>query len=495
NSPTSSDTGQIAAPPVVRGAPGAHLRNACLVVALATLIRVVVLAISDLNLDGDEAQYWSWSLELAPGYFTKPPLIAWLIRAGTSLFGDAEFGLRVVSPLLHATTAMVLFAVGREAFDPCVGFWSAALFITLPGISFSSLLITTDVPLLLAWSVALWCYLRLLERRHIGYALMLGVAVGTGLLAKYAMGYFIACAVLAGVALPRVRWVVTSWHGGLALILALAMLVPNFLWNAANGFATLSHTADNASWNQPFNNPLRALEFVGGQLGVFGPVSFAMLLAMGWAWARRRLTEKENLLLFFVIPILVVLTLQGLISRAHANWAATAYVAATPALVAWLVRLDRAKMLAEFVGWHGAVAVAGYLFVVALALWPSVPGAHYVARLRGWDTLGAQITERNTDRRPIMADARQMMAEIIYYTRGKSNSYVMWDANKRLEHHYELTIPYVSGSVFLVTGYPNTRHITRCFAAVGSQAEVTIDTGASTKRLVFMQTLDDFKGC
>jgi len=49
---------------------------------------------AQLPLSADEAYYWLWSLHPAAGYFDHPPMIAWLIRAGTALFGDTPFGVR-----------------------------------------------------------------------------------------------------------------------------------------------------------------------------------------------------------------------------------------------------------------------------------------------------------------------------------------------------------------------------------------------------------------
>ncbi|HWU81152.1 MAG TPA: 4-amino-4-deoxy-L-arabinose transferase, partial [Caulobacter sp.] len=48
-------------------------------VAGLTLVRLIALFVTPLELYPDEAQYWLWSRELAFGYFSKPPMIAWLI--------------------------------------------------------------------------------------------------------------------------------------------------------------------------------------------------------------------------------------------------------------------------------------------------------------------------------------------------------------------------------------------------------------------------------
>ena len=49
----------------------------------APRLRLFALYFAKTDLFFDEAQYWLWSRDLAFGYFSKPPLIAWLIRLAT----------------------------------------------------------------------------------------------------------------------------------------------------------------------------------------------------------------------------------------------------------------------------------------------------------------------------------------------------------------------------------------------------------------------------
>ena len=65
-------------------------RAAILLIAGLTLVRLVTLFSTPLELYPDEAQYWLWSRTLDFGYYSKPPVIAWAIWATTKLGGDAE---------------------------------------------------------------------------------------------------------------------------------------------------------------------------------------------------------------------------------------------------------------------------------------------------------------------------------------------------------------------------------------------------------------------
>jgi 4-amino-4-deoxy-L-arabinose transferase-like glycosyltransferase len=95
---------------------------ACLGGLLALRLAAVYFAKTDLVLD--EAQYWTWSQELAFGYFSKPPMIAWVIRGISEVCGNSEACVRSASPLLYTLTSIIIFFTARVLYDARTGFWS-----------------------------------------------------------------------------------------------------------------------------------------------------------------------------------------------------------------------------------------------------------------------------------------------------------------------------------------------------------------------------------
>src|SRR5438445_8019639 len=91
------------------------------IVAL-TAIRWSMLPTTDLEFD--EAHYWVWSERLAPAYFSKGPAIAFVMRAGTAVFGVNEFGVRFFSPLLAAETSVLLFYFARRMLNGTASLWA-----------------------------------------------------------------------------------------------------------------------------------------------------------------------------------------------------------------------------------------------------------------------------------------------------------------------------------------------------------------------------------
>ncbi|MGI9350321.1 MAG: ArnT family glycosyltransferase [Rhizobiaceae bacterium] len=341
-----------------------------LILGMIFLGRLISLWFNNSELFFDEAQYWFWAQELEFGYFSKPPLLAWIIAGTTSLCGsDSEFCVRLSAPILHIATAILVFMSGRLLFDARTGFWASLLYVTLPAVSLSSTIISTDVPLLFCWSLALYAYIRLRDSFTFDWALLLGVAIGLGLNAKYAMIYFVLCGLVHMLAEQQEYTPPRKSGFWIAVGIACLMLVPNILWNLDNGFVTVSHTGDNIGWTGFEPNWTGLAEFFGSQFGVFGPVAFGILIATTLKMAGDSISSGHRLLLSFSVPVILLIMIQALMSKAYANWAATAYIAASILVAEVMVnRIPWAWLRTSF-AIHGVVFVA-----IAVAVCFAGPG-------------------------------------------------------------------------------------------------------------------------
>lgn len=423
-----------------------------LLAALAglTVWRYWGLSISEVELMFDEAQYWSWALEPAWGYFSKPPLIAWLIGAQNQLCGTGVVCTRAFVPAIHMVTALVVYLLGRRIVSPTVGFWSAIMFALLPGVSFSSRLITTDVPLLLCWAVALWCVWDLRERRSVMVAVLLGAAIGLGLLAKYAMIYFVLCLAIHlavdGEARRRI-W----WRGlGVATVVSVSILVPNVLWNVNNGLITFMHTADNVNWGGSLLRPLEALEFLGAQFGVFGPLPMALFLVL--ALRPKTLAGIDGpaarFLYVFSVPVVALILFQALMSRAHANWAAPTYVAASILVVAVALARGWRWFLYLTLAVHLALQVAITLADSRATTLRFPFGVDVYYRALGFVGLAGAVGDefRGGEYGAVLTDWRRVTGTTLYNLRDDPPPIVTWPHPDRPHDHYQLTRP-LTGAV------------------------------------------------
>ena len=64
----------------------------------------------------EEAYYWNYARHLDIGYLDHPPMVGWLIAAGTAVFGDAEFGVRIGALCCGAVAGLFTYRLTREMF-------------------------------------------------------------------------------------------------------------------------------------------------------------------------------------------------------------------------------------------------------------------------------------------------------------------------------------------------------------------------------------------
>ncbi len=391
-----------------------------------TAARIVALFYIPLGLYFDEAQYWMWSRTFDWGYFTKPPLIAWVIGTTTFLAGtDAEWAVRLGAPIAHMIAASALFVLGRSMYGAWAGFWAGFGWLMLPGVWFSSSLISTDALLLPLWSIALLAMWRLVNTRAWMWAAVLGVAIGMGVQAKYAMFYFFLCTGLAAWWLEPVRAALAKGRGLLATLIALIVLSPNLIWNAQHGFVTAQHTASNAHFDAAkLFNLDELFEFVFGQAGVIGPVIFVVLIWALWrAWRRSDgLSNEEKFLIAYIIPPFIIISTIAFISRANANWAAVAYPG--------LLLLVTGTLFSSAAGRRTLVAATlvnlaiGAAFVGVIATYPAIANqAKGVRTARNWEETANEIARRAAVQpgelpfSAVMVDDRATYFELNYYWR------------------------------------------------------------------------------
>lgn len=470
-------------------------------VAAVTLWRVAVLALDAPNLSFDEAQYWAWAQTLQLGYYSKPPFVAWSIAATTAVCGDGEGCVKLGSTLAHAGTALALLGLGTALYGRAVGAWAAALWITMPAVSLSAVMITTDPFLLFFWALALLCLARAAEnpaatRWWVG----LGLAFGFGLLAKYAMVLF-AAGLALWLAWDRERRALLKARGlWLAAALGLAVYAPNALWNAANGFVSYAHTRDNANLEGQLFHPDKLAEFLGGQFGVFGPILFAALVLALAAACRRTADGRVRMLAAFALPVLALMTVQAFLSRANANWTAPAFVSGTVLVAAFLAGRGRAWLTASLALHLLAAGVMYELDAVrAIAGYGDTVRMDPMKRIRGWDQVGERVSAHLAAHpgARLMADERKVLATLIYYVRPHPFDAVKWNPGGQIHDHYDQTTRLEPGPgeiIFVTEDNPDAKGVAERFQSAERLEDVRIPVHADYARAVTVWRLAGFRG-
>ncbi len=127
---------------------------------LLTLLRLLYAYWYPLDLSGDEAYYWDWGRQPDWGYFSKPPLIAWIMAFLQITGWDTPTGMRLLAAVFSAAVPALVYGFGRELYGVRIGLWGAALTALTPANAVLGLALVPDALLILCWCGAMWAFWR-----------------------------------------------------------------------------------------------------------------------------------------------------------------------------------------------------------------------------------------------------------------------------------------------------------------------------------------------
>src|SRR5882672_5287738 len=208
---------------------GRFVRDTVLTILALVALRLVAAAWTPLTFD--EAYYWMWSRHLAGGYYDHPPMVAFVIRAGTMIAGDTELGVRLVSILLALPMSWAVYQSAGILFGGRRVAASAAILLNVTLMAaVGTLIVTPDAPLLVASSFVLFFLAKVLETGRGVWWPAVGVAVGAALLSKYTALFFGPAILIWLIAVPKLRrWLVSPWPY-LGALVAFAIFLPVIQW-------------------------------------------------------------------------------------------------------------------------------------------------------------------------------------------------------------------------------------------------------------------------
>jgi hypothetical protein len=268
-----------------RSVPDSYGRWALMAICAVMFCQVVFLVFGcDWDFCNDEAEYWAWSRRLDWSYYSRGPLIAWLIRLATVVFGEASLRLtgslmlaaRLPAVLLGGLTAWGVFRLAALTTGARrTALTSVLLLPAIPILAIGGVVITSDTPLVCCWTwAAVWSY-RGASSDDTRCWFIAGVIGALGVWAKYS---FLAFPASVGLFLllssSHRRQLMRPGFWIMSMLCAGLGLAPILIWNARHGWAGAGQLADRvglssrASWVKM--GPV--LSFVGGDAAALGGI-------------------------------------------------------------------------------------------------------------------------------------------------------------------------------------------------------------------------------
>jgi 4-amino-4-deoxy-L-arabinose transferase-like glycosyltransferase len=479
-----------------------------LLILTAAGLHVAYLACDcPLDLAPDEAHYWDWSRHLDWSYYSKGPLVAYLIRGGCELFGSWSVAMtgsemlavRLPAVLCGSLLLVSLYVLTMQVYaSERLAAAVVALALTLPVIAAGASLMTIDSPYTCCWGWALVAGHRAVFRGSAWAWPVAGLLVGLGVLAKYTMILWVPSLGLFLLANREYRrllgrpgfWVMSG--------VGAACCLPILVWNVRHDWVSLRHVSGQAGVQHAagirWDGPLR---YVGTQAALLLGIWFiAWLRAMAAHRPGKAAPAGINYLWWMSAGMFTFFFLFSFkTGGGEANWPVTAYLSGMVLTTTWLagqLRLARPasrRLTAWSVGAACALGLAATVLmhesslaqpVLSRLSGPPTPEQPLplrrfdpTCRLRGWRTLAARVDRLRRRLRaegvePVLVGSTwSVPGELAFYCQSHPTVYSLGLALGDRHSQYDLWRPnpvqdadqFANRTVIFVGGSPPVLHV------------------------------------
>jgi len=354
--------------------PRLHARWLLLAVsAIPPVVQIVAASSNSYTYFIDELYYLACARRLAAGYVDHPPLAPLVLAGVRATFGESLLAIRILPFLAGGVTAWLAGILALELGGGSFAMALAALTIGLaPGFVALSGFYSMNAFEPLIWTFVTLLLVRLARSHDMRRWLPIGIAVGVGLENKHTLIVYVGALAIGILATSARRLLATRWLA-IGAAAAAALVLPNLLWQLANGWPSLEFYRNAQALK---NLPTPPMQSIVAQLLFMNPISAPIWMAGLVALVVGRWRELR----FIGWSAVVLFVVQIASHSSRPDRIAAGYpvlMAAGAVVVADYVRdrFVRAAMIA------GAAVSAAALLPLVTPLLPPPALASYLARL------------------------------------------------------------------------------------------------------------------
>lgn len=419
------------------------------ILLILAAMRILFAAFSGLDLIGDESYYWDWSRQLDWCYYSKPPMVAWLIALSTAIFGDWVWAVRLPAALLGTVFLWFFHATAKAFYGRQAAALALLMVLATPINVSANFLMTIDAPLYCFWMISLYLMRRALFDGEIRAWWWAGCASGAALLSKQA-AILLPILLALFLALDRDRRRLLRRQFLLYLLPIAVAALPILIWNWQHDWVMFGHSKQHFGAHQSpgFYKQLgNAADFLLYQLLLISPLLWLLLVADAAGGLRRfkQLSDQQRFLwLMGPLPLVVVMLL-SLLQKAQGNWPMAFYFSAM-ILLAGKVAADNQRHWLRRALWLGWLLV---LMAYGLPTLMQLSGLQNSAldptkRFKHWQDLAVEIDfERQMafdGRQPgfvVALGHRYLASELAFYLPDHPKVY-RYETSGRIQSQYEV---------------------------------------------------------
>lgn len=312
-----------------------HGSEKIIVFSIFAILLLRLFAVDIMGLMPQDAYYYYvYGEHLSLSYFDHPPLIGYLLRISTEIFGKTVIAIKLADTLVTAATVYAFYRLSLYFLGTYRARRALLLLFSTFMVTILSLVSTPDVPLMLFWSLSLIMLYKAIFLEKQIYWLWSGLMMGLSFDSKYTGILLPAGLVLFFLVSGTHRKKLLSRGFWLSVVIFIITILPVMIWNARNHFVSFRfQSEDRAESIQGLHfTPLNVAGLIGHQSAILTPVLFFALVYFLFRILKRYVRGKKNIsdrslfLLCFFVPGFLGFVAISLVYWVKLNWLMPVYL-------------------------------------------------------------------------------------------------------------------------------------------------------------------------
>jgi dolichol-phosphate mannosyltransferase len=364
------------------------------------------------NSTPEEAYYWNYSKHLSAAFLDHPPMVAWLILAGTKIFGHNEFAVRFFNLVCWSLMALYSFFYCKNISQE-KSLVPVLLLATFPLFFAFGFFTTPDAALFAVWAGSIYFFERIFFSKKTVSWIGIAIFLGLGMLTKYTIA-LLGFSALTFILLDKQsrKWLYHPMPY-LALIIILLIFSPVIYWNYEHEWASFAFQT-----TRRISAPIR-FSFHNLLLFILIQITPLGIIAYFRRSSYQDLDSRKKLFLF--VFTLVPLSVFGVFSIFHevrVSWTTPIFLVAMPLFVReFNLRKIYQPFLIIFLLFYG---FAFHYMAIGI---PGMPFLSKTPNPVAWREMVKSVSEIKTLTKPLYVgmDKYMIASELAFYLKNVEN--------------------------------------------------------------------------
>ena len=359
--------------------------------AVLTLLIIRIASLIAMGIMPQDAYYTFYGENLALSYFDHPPLIGWMLRLFTGIFGKNIYAVHLADFTVTLGSVFVFYQLAKRLLSLQKAITAVLFYFSTVMVSILSIISTPDVPLMLFWPLSILFAHKAIKENNYSDWVLTGIFMGCAFLSKYTAlflpaGLFLFLLITGWKKIASFRFFST-------LLFFVLISSPVIIWNIQHDFISFKFQSGSRLQRFSWSNisVVNTLGTLGHQLFILIPVLLGALLFYMGKYMKRgfkklsKLSVDNIFLLSFFLPLFFFFFGISILYWVKINWMMPAYVTG----IIWVSQYTRQRLLNYQLMISVVIHVLVFLFIVFYPLPVKSDDTWW-----GWNKLNSEVEQR-----------------------------------------------------------------------------------------------------